>query len=109
MNMMDMDMVDMDMVDMDMVDMDMVDMDMVDVDNDNADNDNEKKDNETKTMKTMMAMTKCQQVSQHTLRLATSPIPGYCGQLDMDIVVPGNRFIAMVHYWVRHAKQRWKK
>ena len=41
------------------------------------------------------------------LRLATSPTPGYGGQLDMDIVVPGNRFIAMVHYWVRHAKCTW--
>ena len=25
----------------------------------------------------------------------------------MDIVVPGNRSIAMVHYWVRHAKCTW--
>ena len=52
------------MVDMDMVDMDMVDMDMVD-----------------------MEMADMDMVDQ---RNATSPTPGYGGQLDMDIVVPGN-------------------
>ena len=32
---------------------------------------------------------------------ATSPT------VDIDIVAPGNRSIAMVHYWVRHAKCTW--
>ena len=57
-------MVDMDIVGMDMVGMDMVDMDMVDMD-----------------------MVDMDMVDR---RNATSPTPGYGGQLDMDIVVSRN-------------------
>ena len=56
-----------------MVDMDMVDMDMVD-----------------------MEMVDMDMVDQ---RNATSPTPGYGGQLG-----PRKQSMAMVHYWVRHAK-----
>ena len=78
-DMVDMDMMDMDMVDMDMVDMDMLDMEMVDMD-----------------MVDRCNVTQ-RNLSHSWIRWTTGH--GHSGLKK--------RSIAMVHYWVRHAKCTW--
>ena len=104
MNMMDMDMVDMDMVDMDMVDRDMVDMEMVDkdvVDMDMVDMDMVDMDIEDMEI-VDMDMVDRRNVTQRNL--SHSWIRWTTGHGHS---VPRKRSIAIVHYWVRHAKCTW--